>query len=128
MKTLPLLLLSFWYCYGTVVVNVQNIHTLKDEEASLSFDNNIEISSVFTVCLRLNIKGYLTDQFIFGSNNGNLDLFIGFRIKIGYIELNQQTEVFKIPNDVFHLYTWNHFCLSLDEEIMTIIANGQICH
>lgn len=128
MKTLPLLLLSLWYCYGTIVVYIHNEHSLEVKEASLTFDNYIEITNLFTLCLRLNIKDHWREQIFFHQQQWQSILGLGFSFKIGmgYLVLNQKMEMFKIPKDVFQPYMWNHVCLSIDEKTITFIGNGHL--
>ena len=115
MKIFLLLLLMSWHiwCRETIVIKISKNQVERNQETYLSLENSITISFPLTICTRFKLKGQLsTSRPIFSLKEGKLLFLLRFAIGIGKLELNDESLVFKIPeeNDI-QPYEWHHICI-----------------
>ena len=121
MKTLPLLTLSFLYCWATLVVELP-----QDEKVYLKLENEIQIKNVITFCVRFNLRGTLAkDRILFSSSPTQLSVSLIFQRLIGFVFLNKDSLIFKIPKKTIKPYSWYHFCFTADENTYQVSVEGE---
>ena len=121
MKSLPILLMSFWCSCGTLVLNVPN----QENHTLLTLEQSLELSQTITFCIRFNFKGYSTPRYIFTSKNSELALRFRLSVGQGYVTLNGKNLIFEIPKDTMHPHSWHHLCFSSGNETYQIVVEGK---
>ena len=60
-----------------------------------------------------------------GGENRNLDLILRPDGEIGFVYFNFIGQIFKIPQDALEIYSWQHFCMSINQTIFQVIVQGK---
>ena len=131
MKELYLLpfLLFIWNCYGTLVIEHRADSDIKP---TLTLNMDIEITNSITFCIRFYLKGSTTLKYIFISQNEEIALRFPFVPSytggLGFIHLNREILIFKIPKTGIDPFNWHHLCFSSDEKSYKVVADGLVWH
>ena len=121
MKTLLPLSLSFLCCWATLVVELP-----QSEKVYLKMDKEIQIRNIITFCIRFNLRGTIAkDRFLFSSFPTQLGVLLVVKRSIGFVRLNKNNLVFKIPKETIKPYSWYHFCFSANESTYQISVEGE---
>ena len=127
MRTCPLLLLSLWYCYATLVVEVPIDENDLDQKTTLTFNDPMEISNPMTFCIRFNLEHYVKPIYILSSPQNVLELKVA-DTGMGKIKIQGLPFNFKIPKSGLQPYSWTHFCFCSFGEHYQVVVNGVQWH
>ena len=121
MRTIPLLSLSFLYCWASLVVELP-----QEGNVYLKLDKEIKIRNIITFCIRFNLRGITSkESVLFSSSPTNLSVVLRVNRLIGFVRLNQNILIFKIPKKTVKSYSWYHFCFTADENTYQISVEGE---
>ena len=121
MKTIPLVSLSFFYCWASLVVELP-----QDQNVHLKLDKEIKIRNIITFCIRFNLRGSTAkESYLFSSSPTNLAVLLKVNRLLGFVTLNEDSLVFKIPKNAIKPYSWYHFCFTADENTYQISVEGE---
>ena len=122
MKTVPLLFLSFLYCWASLVVELPQ----ENGKVHLKLEKEIKITNIITFCIRFNLRGSTSkERILFSSSPTNFLVLLKVSRLIGFVRLNENILVFKIPKKTIKLYSWYHFCFTADEYTYQISVEGE---
>ena len=127
MRTCPLLLLSLWYCYATLVVEVPFDENDLDQKTTLTFNDDIEISNPMTFCIRFNLKDYVSPRYILSIQQKVFELKVG-DTGMGRVKIHGHNFNFKIPKSGLQPFSWTHFCFCSYGEHYQVVVNGVQWH
>ena len=127
MRTFPLILLSLWYCYATLVVEVPIDENNLDQKTTLTFNDNIEIKNPMTFCIRFNLEHYVKPSYILSSPQNLLELKVA-DTGMGKIKIHGHPFNFKIPKSGLQPFSWTHFCFCSFGEHYQVVVNGVQWH
>jgi hypothetical protein len=103
-----------------------------DIKPTLTLDKDIEITNSITFCIRFYLKGTTTLKYIFISQNEEIALRFPFVPSytggLGFIHLNREILIFKIPKTGIDPFNWHHLCFNSDEKSYKVVADGLIWH
>ena len=121
MKTFSLLsIICFCYSWASLVIKLpqDNDYTI------LTLDTDIEISNVLSFCIRFSLNGkQQNEKALVCSHNGHWCFVLRLALNHGFVTLNGQDLIFKVPNaNSAHPHAWHHFCFSSDENTYQVLS------
>ena len=120
MKTIPLLSLSFFYCWASLVVELP-----QDQNVHLKLDKEIKIRNIITFCIRFNLRGTTAkERVLFSSSPTKLAVVLRVNKLIGFVTLKEIDLIFKIPEKTIKQYSWYQLCFTADEKSYQISVDG----
>ena len=126
MKTFPLLpIISFCCSWASLVIELPH----DNDYTVLTLDTDIEIRNVLSFCIRFNLNGKLqSEKALVCSHNGRWCFVLRLALNHGFVILNGQDLIFKVPNaSSAHPHAWHHFCFSSDENTYQVPSNYNFC-
>ena len=118
MKTLLVLVMLFFNCLASLVLDNGLEFAQNKEKVVLNMKKGITISSKsITFCIRFNLEGSLKKpHYLFSTNTDQkFELVLRVQELIGFLFMTNQEFVFPIPKSTIKQYSWNHFCFTADQ-------------
>ena len=106
--------------WGSLVIDLPQ----NDPTPALNYD--FKITNVISFCIRFRFEGLQGYRSVFCSDPFCMKFEISQQY--GFVFLNGETFIFKIPNDSITPYAWHNFCFSFDGEQYLVVVEGNIWH
>ena len=106
--------------WGSLVIDLPQ----NDPTPALNYE--FKITNVISFCIRFRFEGIQGYRSVFCSDPFCMKFEISQQY--GFVFLNGETLIFKIPNDSITPYAWHNFCFSFDEQQYLVVVEGNIWH
>ena len=106
--------------WGSLVIDLPQ----NDPTPALNYD--FKITNVISFCIRFRFEGLQGYRSVFCSDSFCMKFEISQQY--GFVFLNGETFIFKIPNDSITPYAWHNFCFSFDGQQYLVVVEGNIWH
>ena len=93
-----------------------------DQKPSLNY--NFKITNKISFCIRFSLTGIQGFRSVFCSDPFCMKFEIS--TQYGFVYLNGESFIFKIPHDSIQPYAWHHFCFSFDGQNYIVAVEGNI--
>ena len=92
----------------------------------LEVNQQFPILDGFEICLQFNLKNSLDQIIIFIDKENGHELFMRADDGIGFLTLNNRDYVFKVHTSDFKLFSWMHFCFSINDTTYRVVVDGKL--
>ena len=106
--------------WGSLVIDLPQ----NDPTPVLNYD--FKITNVISFCIRFKFEGIQGYRSVFCSDPFCMKFEISQQY--GFVFLNGETLIFKIPNNSITPYAWHNFCFSFDGQQYFVVVEGNIWH
>jgi hypothetical protein len=121
---MKVLLLHFFLvlpkAWGSLVIDLPQ----NDPTPALNYD--FKITNLISFCIRFRFEGIQGYRSVFCSDPFCMKFEISQQY--GFLYLNKESFIFKIPNNSITPYAWHNFCFSYDGQQYLVVVEGNIWH
>ena len=95
--------------------------------ATLPLNKSLKTKEM-TICLQFEtfVSDPLNWRYFFRDTITDFRLRTKFTQEYGFFHMDKVLHIFSIPGNIFHPFSWFHFCLSLNQTHYQIVSQGKL--